>query len=218
MSKKAHLSTGSFRDAPLAELCLEDALEAGAAKSAKVSSDDFKETSIKFCVDGLYKWCKSFAQRTGRGSVYSLTRDLSWYWASYCTEDNVLSGLVKEYYSLLHDITEDTSYTDLAERMDEASRIEKVGRYSEVPFHVKLPLEPCGIIGDCATAVGISFSLFFQVGLGKALSVNRGGLYADWVARKFQPLFSEVMARAEGRLYDFLEIRNTVDFRRRQGR
>lgn len=207
-------SPDSFQDTPLAELCLEDALRIGSARSAKLSDKDLKVTSVRFCVDGLYKWYKSFADRCQTGSVFSMARDVSWYWASFCAADPTLSSLVTEYHALLHEITEGTHYTDLAERMDEACKVEKVGRSSYLPFSIIVPMEAYSVILDCAVALGVPFSLFYQLGMGKALASNQGGLYAPWVERKIQPLFDEIMARAEDRLRDFLEIKNTMEFRK----
>src|SRR3972149_677303 len=178
-----NLNPKSFQDTPLCELCFEDALKAGAKKSESLKPSDFKETSIRFCVDGLYKWYKSFSKHYETGSVFTMIRDSSWWWSSFCATDPTLTKLVKDYYSLLKEITENTSYTDLAERMDDASRVEKVGR-SKLHFSILIPYEAHGVILDCSTALGVPFSLFFQVGLGKALSSNRQGLYSKWVADK----------------------------------
>ncbi len=214
-SKPISIRPSDAIEESLCDLCFEDALKIGCAKSEKLKPQDLKETSIRFCVDGLYKWYKSYSKHYRSGSVFAMVRDASWYWASFCETDDILTALVKEYYSLLKDITEDTSYTDLAERMDEAGRVEKIGRRG-YPFSVAIPMETHGVISDCAVALGVPFSLFFQIGLGKALSVNRQGLYSAWVKGKFQPLFDEVMMRAEKRLKSFSEIRNNMEFKMMQ--
>ena len=213
MGKGVNLNPRAFVDTPVCDLCFEDALEVGRKKSDGLKPQDFKETSIRFCIDGLYKWYKSFARHYGKSSVYVMARDVSWYWASFCGTDPTMVGIVREYYSLLKDITENTPYADLAERMDEAERIKEVGKRSYTPFSIAIPSEAHGIIADCAGALGTNFSLFYQVGMGRALSANRQGLYSFWVDGKFNLLWEEVMSRSEKRLQDLLEIRNTMDFR-----
>lgn len=210
--KSVKLSTTSFRDTPICELCLEDALKAGAAKSEKLKPQDFKETSIRFCVDGLYKWLKAYAKKYGTTSVFGMIRDLSWYWASFCSTDSTMIGLTREYDSLLDDLAEKTSFTDLAERMDEQLRVEKIGR-SGYPFSVVLPSGSWGAIQDCASALGTSFSVFFQLGLARALTSNSQGLYSSWAAEKFVPLFDEFMTRAKKRLDGLKEIREIMEYR-----
>lgn len=210
--KSVKLSTSSFRDTPICELCLEDALKAGAAKTEKLKSQEFKETSIRFCVDGLYKWYRSFAKHYGEVSVFGMIRDLSWYWASFCTVDETMTGLVGEYYTLLKDITENTSFTDLADRMDEILRVEKVGR-SKYPFSIVIPQGAWSAIQDCAVALGTSFSTFYQVGLARALSTNSQGLYAAWSVEKFIPLFDEFDRRSKARLAGLKEIRKVMELR-----
>jgi len=204
-----NLNPKSFQDTPLCELCFEDALKAGAKKSEKLKPADFKETSIRFCIDGLYKWYKSFSRHYGKSSVFVMIRDASWWWASFCGTDPTLTKLVREYYALLKDITENTSYADLAERMDEAPKIKEVGR-SGYPFSVLIPFECHGIISDCAAALGMTFGQFYQLGLAKALAANRNGMYSKWVADKVDPLLNEVMGRAEDRLRSFREIRGVM--------
>jgi len=212
MAKGVNLNPRTFQDTPFCDLCFEDALEAGCKKSDGLKSQDFKETSIRFCVDGLYKWYKSFSKHYGRSSVFVMVRDAGWWWASFCGTDPILTKLVREYYDLLKDITENTDYTDLAERMDEPLHVEKIGR-SGRPFTVLIPFECHGIILDCATALGMPFSIFYQLGLAKALSTNRGGLFPKWVSSKVDPLFDEVMSYAKSRVKVFRRIRNELEFR-----
>lgn len=207
-----NLNPKNFKDTPLCDLCFEDALKTGAEKSGNLSQQDFKETSIRFCVDGLYKWYKSYAKHYGDTSVFVMVRDASWYWASFCGTDDVMVGLVKEYYSLLKDITEETYYTDLADRMDEAVRVKEFGNVGQ-HFTLSIPLTCHGVIGDCATALGMSFSSFYQLGLGKALSSNKNELYSKWADWVVRPLFDEVMEKANLRLENFLEVRNTLNYR-----
>ncbi len=210
--KPVSIRPQSFVEEVLSDLCFEDALKIGQAKSDKLRPQDFKETSIRFCIDGLFKWYKSYSKHYRAGSVFTMIRDISWWWSSYCGTNDTLTSVVKEYYDLLKYITENTDYTDLAERMDEASRVEKVGK-SRQHFTVIIPFETHGVIADCAVSLGVPFSQFFQVGLGKAISANRLELYATWSKTKVQPLFDEVMTRAESRLKAFREIRNDVVFR-----
>jgi len=212
MGKGVNINPKTFQDTPLCDLCFEDALREGSQKSAGLKPQDFKETSVRFCVDGLYKWYKSYTKHYGKSSVFIMVRDASWWWASFCGTSESLTELVKGYYSLLKEITENTAHTDLAERMDETVRIEKVGRGS-YPFSVLIPFECHGIISDCAVALGMPFAQFYQLGLAKALSTNRNGLYAKWVSSKVDPLFDEVMERVKSRIKVFGRIRNEVEFR-----
>jgi hypothetical protein len=209
---KVPLNPKTFKETPLCDLCFEEALKIGSRKSESLKSSDFKETSIRFCIDGLYKWYKSFSHSYHSKSVFAMIRDASWYWASFCENDLTFSSVVKEYYSLLKDITENTAYTKLAERMDESDKIEKTGHGGR-PFSINIPVEANGVIADCAVAIGVTFSVFFQLGLGKALSANQQGLYSSWSQAKIQPLFDEVMTRAKARLDDFAEIRNSMEFK-----
>ena len=210
--KSVKLSTSSFRDIPLCELCLEDALKAGAAKSEKLKEQDFQPTSLRFCVDGLYKCLRSYARKHGT-SVFAMTRDLSWYWASFCSTDETLALLVSEYYSLLDDIAENTDYTDLSERMDEAKKIEKVGR-SKHHYALSIPRVCHGIMSDCAEVLGVPLFIFYQLGLAKALTVNQEGLYATWAKSIVSPLYEEVMGKAAQRLDTLQETRDTLEKRR----
>ena len=205
------LNPKTFRDTPICELCFEDALREGARKSSALTAQDFKETSIRFCIDGLYKWYKSYAKYHGKSSVFVMVKDASWYWSSFCGTDNSLTELVKGYYSLLKEITETTSCTDLAERLDEMERIEKIGR-SGYPFSIVIPFECQGVINDCAVALGMPFSQFYQLGLAKAISANQNGLYNKWTIRKVDPLFFEVMGRVKLRVKSLRRIRNDLEF------
>ena len=205
------LNPKSFQDTPFCELCYEDALKAGSRKYESLKPSDFKETSIRFCVDGLYKWYKSFSKQHGKSSVFSMIRDASWWWSSFCGTDPTFIKLVREYYDLLKDITENTDYTDLAERMDEPLRVKEIGRGGR-PFNIFIPFECHGIILDCATAIGVPFAIFFQLGLAKALASNRNGLYSKWVVKTVDPLFSEVMGHAKSRAKVYKRIRNDMAF------
>jgi len=212
MGRGVNLNPRTFQDTPFCELCFEDALEVGRKKSEALKQQDFKETSIRFCVDGLYKWYKSFAKQHGKSSVFTMIRDASWWWASFCGTDPILTKLVREYYDLLKDITENTDYTDLAERMDETFRTKEIGRGGK-PFNILVPFECHGVIADCAVAVGMPFAIFYQLGLAKALATNRGSLFPKWVSSKVDPLFGEVMAYAKSRIKIFDRIRNEIEFR-----
>ena len=216
MGRGVNLNPRAFVDTPTCDLCFEDALEVGHKKSEGLKPQDFKETSIRFCVDGLYKWYKSFSKQHGKSSVFTMIRDASWWWASFCGTDPTLVKLVKEYYELLKDITENTSYADLAERMDEADRVEKVGK-SRTHFSVNIPFECHGVISDCSVALGMSFGQFYQLGLAKALASNRNGIYAKWVKDTVDPLFDEVMGRAKTRIKSFGRIKNELVFRSTEG-
>lgn len=208
--KSVKLSTSSFQDIPICELCLEDALKAGAAKSEKLNPQDFRETSIRFCVDGLRGWLKSFAVNRGNTTLFAMMRDLSWYWASFCSTDETMQGLIREYYSLLKDLTEKTASTELVAQLDEPLRVKEIG-YSEHPLNIVVPRAAWGSIQECATALGASVSVFYQLGLAKALSSNSMGLYGLWSADKFIPLFGEFMQRSKDRLARLKKIRRHME-------
>jgi len=140
-----------------------------------------------------------------------LVRDVSWWWASFCGTDPTFTKLVRDYYALLKDITENTDYTDLAERMDEPLRVKEIGRGGR-PFNVLVPFECYGVVSDCATAIGMPFAIFYQVGLAKALASNQGGLYSKWVASTVNPIFNEVMGHAKSRQKVYKRIRNDMEF------
>ena len=204
--KSVKLSTSSFRDIPICELCLEDALKAGAAKTNQLKPGELKETSMRFCVDGLYDWLRSFAKHYGESSPFGMIRDLSWYWASFCSTDKTMIGLITEYYSLLKDLTENTDYTDLVKDMNEPVRVEKIDRAGPHITAV-IPFPAYGAIQDCAMALGTSFSVFYQLGLSKALASDSQGRYRTWATAKFIPLFDEFMKRSKAKLRKLKEIR-----------
>ena len=214
MGKSVKLSTASFRDTPIIELCLEDALKAGAAKTEKLVKEQqtLKETSMRFCVNGLYKCLKSFAKHYGETSAFAMIRDLSWYWSSFCTTDETMVNLVREYYSLLKDLTENTDFTDLWDRMDEPLPVKEVG-WRGHPFNVSVPQVAWGAIQDCAMALGTSSSTFYQVGLSKAMASDSKGRYVAWAATVFVPLFDEFMQRSKVRLKSLQEIRHLMGYR-----
>ena len=210
--KSVKLSTTSFRDIPICELCLEDALKAGAAKTGQLKPQDLKETSLRFCVNGLYKCLKSFARHYGETSAFTMIRDLSWYWASFCSTDETMVELVREYDSLLKDMTEHTDFTDLWDRMDDQLPVKERG-WAGSSFNVSVPHTTWGAIHDCAVALGTSFSVFYQVGLSKAMASDSKSLYVAWAATVFAPLYSEFLERAKIRLGSLQEIRHLVEYR-----
>ena len=212
MAKSVKLSTSSFRDVPICELCLEDALKAGAAKTGQLKPQELKETSIRFCVDGLYDWLRSFAKHYGESSPFGMVRDLSWYWASFCSTDETMIGLIQEYYSLLKDLTENTDFTDLVRDMNEPVRVEKVGRAGP-HITVVIPFPSYGAIQDCAMALGTSFGVFYQLGLSKALAADSQERYSTWSATRFVPLFDEFMQRSKAKLKRLKEIRKFMGVR-----
>jgi hypothetical protein len=93
-----------------------------------------------------------------------------------------------------------------------ASKIKEVG-WRGKPFSMVIPFECRGIISDCATALGVSFSVFYQLGVARALSFNNHDLYVSWAKSIVQPLFDEMMSRAKKRSKAFREIENDLTFR-----
>jgi len=203
----------SFRDTPLAELCFEDALKAGTKKSDKLKSSDFKETSIRFCIDGLRDWYSAYVDDYLDGSLYNVIRDISWHWASFCETDTTLVRARTEFTKLRKEITEKTAYTDLVERMKQSARIREFGYVGRNPYHVSLPLEVVGIVGRTGAAIGLPFSKFFQVGMGWSLSTNRQGLYATWLDEVFSPLFISMLSWSGKKIDDLAEVRAILQHR-----
>lgn len=211
-TRTVNINPKSFREIPLCELCFEDALKVGSARNKELSSGDFQETSIRFCVDGLLKWSYAYSEDYYEGSLFNLVRDGCWQWASFCGTDETMVQVAKQYHDLLREITDKTSYTDLADKLDDAVRVRSFGFRSR-PFNVTIPRKVVGVVGKCGAAVGLPFSLFFNVGMAWSLSTNRDGKYSAWVSDVFTPLFAELMASAESRIHHFCEIKNTLDFR-----
>ncbi len=210
-SKSVSIRPSDAVEESLCDLCFEDALKIGSAKSSHLQPEDFDSTSIRPCVDGLVKRYKSFAKQY-KGSVFSLLRDVSWHWASFCENNEVLVSVTREYFSLLKDLTENYNYTDLEDKLDVGKKIKELG-YRSRPLNIIIPREAHGVITDCGVAVGTTFSLFYQVGLGWSLRQNSRQLYKSWSEESYQPLFDEVMIKAEKRLDDFLDIRDSISAR-----
>ncbi len=208
MGNPVSIRPDSFVNESLCDLCFEDALKIGSAKSSGLQASDFNVTSFRPCVDGLIKRYKAFS-RQYKSSVFALLRDASWYWASFCETNDVLACVSKEYFTLLRDLTENYNYTDLEDKLDAGKKVKEVG-YRTRPINIVIPREVHGVIADCGASIGVPFSLFYQVGLGWAVTRNNRELYKSWSDEVFQPLFDEVMGRAEKRLDDFLDIRDSI--------
>jgi len=201
------LNPKSFQDIPLAELPIEEALKAGARRSEDLNVSAFKETSLRFCINGLRSWLHVYVKDYCDRSFYYVLRDLSWHWASFCATNPTMLKVCSDYFSLRKELVENTSYTDLVDRMQQFHWFKEFGHGSRSPCNILMPIETMGIIGETGEAIGIPFSRFFQVGLAWSLSTNKQGLYADWVRDVFTPLFQEVLSVAEKRIVDFDEIR-----------
>ena len=210
--KPIKLSTSSFRDVPICELCLEDALKAGATKSEKLKPQDFQETSIRFCVDGLLDWYATYADDYLGGYLRTVIRDVSWQWASFCETDPTLVSARVNFAKLRTEIAEQSAYVDLMKRIKASIRIKEFG-YSDRPFNLSLPTPAVGVIAKTGSALGIQFRRFFQVGLGWSLSTNSRGLYADWLASIHLPLFNAVMGWAAEKAEDLEEVRGIIRYR-----
>ena len=206
MGRGVNLNPKAFVDTPTCDLCFEDALEVGRKKSDALKPQDFKETSIRFCVDGLRDWYATYAEDVLSSSIRYVLRDISWQWASFCTTDPTLTKARTAFVVLRKEITENTAYTDLIDRMKQQAKIKEFGYTSRRPFNLDLPLEAMGVISRTGEALGIPFSRFFQVGLGWSLSTNRQGMYAEWTKEVFTPLQNAVMDWAKGKLDDLLEV------------
>jgi hypothetical protein len=207
MVRTACLSPDSFHETPLAELPLEEALKIGASRSAKLKSEELADTSIRFCVEGLRDWLSAYANDCCGISLYSLVRDMSWHWASYCTTNSQITDLRKDLFSLRREIVEKTAYTDLAARLREAPRVKLFGRGERFPHNFLLPREAIGMIREAGELLDVPFSRFFQVGLAWSLSTNQAGLYTDWVEEVVKPLIREVQSVAMRKVHAMDETR-----------
>lgn len=212
MGDKVKLSSASFREIPLAELCMEDALKLGAAKLKNLKPEEVKETSIRFCVDGLHDWLMTYVDDYCDGSFSGVISALSWHWASFCETSETLLKVRADFSELRHEIAEGTSYVDLMERLKQAPRIKEFG-YARRPLNVRVPVRVISIVGHMSTALGVNFSKLFQVGLGWSLSTNREGLYAVWIAEVFNPLFGALMDHAKWKIGDMVEVQAILKHR-----
>lgn len=202
----------TFKEQPLCELCFEDALRIGESRGGKLRAQEFKETSIRFCVDGLRDWLTTFADDRAGSSLYAVIRDGIWHWASFCETDPVLVTARKEFVRLRREIAEETSYTDVMERLKQPASI-LFGRASRRSINVALPMEAVGVVSRTGEALGIYFSKFVQVGLAWSLAHNRDRLYASWASEVFDPLFRSVMSWAAEKIADLGEVRAIIAYR-----
>lgn len=206
------INPSDFSKIPLCELTFEEALGQGAKLAKDIPSKDWRETSIRFHIDGLYKWLDDFAGDHDVGTVFYVIRDAVWMWLSFCDTNPVFREALKAYQSLSSDIAKNTDYTDLVDRMDVHNRLKNVGK-SGRPVNILIPHRVAGRLGRYANAVGLNFSTFYQLGCGWGLSRNADGLYSKWVGSKIDPLLKEVMERAELRVKTFAEIRVILQHR-----
>jgi hypothetical protein len=202
----------SFQDTPICDLPFEEALKIGARRSEDLRPMDFRETSIRFCVVGLRDWLSRYSKDYSERSFFYTIRDASWHWASYCSTNPVLVSACADYRKLSREIVETSSFTELVERLQQPSWLEKFGYASQTPCNILLPLEVMGVVGEVGEAIGISFSKLFQVGLGWSLSTNKQGLYAEWIKDIFNPLFAEVMKVAKERSKVIRKVKNEYEF------
>lgn len=214
--KSVKLSTTSFRDVPLCELSLEEALKAGAAKSEKLKPEDFHETSVRFCVTGLRGWLITYADEHYNNAHRNLMRDLSWQWASYCETNADILGVRTSLMELRHELSE----TNCANLMDQLPatlwRIKEFG-YSGRPTVIRLPNAASGSIARSAADLGISFGKFLQVGWAWSLSTNGKGLYSAWINGTVTPLLEELTRHVKRRLGELDDIRLSMSRRLAEG-
>ena len=198
---------------PLCEMSFEEALRRGKELSEEVK-DSWIETSARICVDGLYKRYEAFSEKYRGSTPRAMMRNVSWWWSSFCCHDKTLQAVGKAYRELLIDLAESTDYEDLLERMNQTpSRLKHRG-WARHHVSLSIPPEPQKVISRTATAVALPFTVFYQLGLARAIASNEQGLYQDWNRSKVVPLFDEVMAQAEKRLVDLREIKLVATDRR----
>ena len=213
---KVKLSTSSFRDTPLVELCMEDALALGKARLKGMNPEDFRDTSIRFCIDGLYDWLTIYVDKYCNGSLFKTISALSWHWESFCDTDATLLKLRAGFSETRHEIAENTSYVDLMDSLHQGPRHKEFGYVSRHPTLIRVPSSVVRVVGHTSSALGMSFSRFFQVGLAWSLSTNREGLYSAWVTAVFTPLFTSLMDYAKQRLNTLEEVRILLEDRRKK--
>lgn len=210
---KVRIGLSSFKDVPLCELTMEEALKSGIKKSADLKQADFLDTSIRFCVPGLRDWYSSYVHNYCDMALYSVFRNIVWQWASFCETDTTFKKVRDEFNALQRGIVESTTYTDLADKMRDVVRIKEFSYGSRIPFNVSLPREAVGIISQSSNALSIPFNSFLQVGYAWSLSTNRNGLYKPWVTSYVKPLLDSVMAHAEDQIVRLGEIRTILLYR-----
>lgn len=213
MSRTANLSPNSFRDTPLAELSFEEALIAGATRSAKLSSDDFTETSIRFSVPGLRNWYSTYCDLcSDHYSLRTVLRDAAWHWASYCSTDTDIAGMRTVFKLLRRSIAEQTGYDDLMDRLRDAPYVNGFTRPERFPTNAVVPREAFGIITEIAGILDLSFSKFYQVGLAWSLSRSKDRMFPTWVTDVAEPLIDQVRHAIVLKMGRLAEVSNQLEY------
>jgi hypothetical protein len=206
------LSPSMFVSEALCELTFEDALDKGLKRSMELEDREFHPTSIRFYVRGLANWIKAYSKSVGK-RPFAVTRDACWMIKSFCENDRGLTTVVQEYYLTLKEITETTIYVDLAKRLDDKETIRNLGSGGS-PVNVLVAREAHGVILDCADALGVSFSILYQVVLAWCLSRNSRGNYINWYEAVVSSAMDEILGLANQRIAMFREVRHLIEYRK----
>jgi len=168
--------------------------------------EEVKETSIRFCIDGLRNWLMVYVDEHCSGSFTKTVTALSWHWGSFCDSNASFLKVRAGFSEARHEIALRTSYVDLMDSLHQGSRIKEFGYSSHNPTCIHVPFKVLSVIGHTGSALGIPFSRFFQIGLAWSLSTNREGLYSTWIADVVNPLFTSLMDYAERRCSTINEV------------
>jgi hypothetical protein len=213
MPRRASLKPTDASPEELFELSFEEALLRGRSLSERVPDKEWMDTSIRFNVEGLYNWLASYTEQCKDWSLFYLLQDANWQWVSFCRNNPTINKAEQSYRALQKLITEETDYVDLADRMNERSRVKNSIGNGGKPVSIHISRSAHGYLCQCSLSLGISYSIFQQSGYAWCLSHNAKGLYAKWVASRAEPLITEILDLAEKRLAIFSEIENTTNFR-----
>jgi hypothetical protein len=213
--KSVSIHPKSFVDESLCNLSFEDAIKVGADRSSRIKPEDFRETSVRLCIDGLYRWLDDFSQDTEIASTFCLTRDFIWMWLDYCDNQAEWVELQRLHRRLTKEITHNSSYTDLVDELNKRSWIKSIGR-SGRPTNVVIPVSGSKRLSRYCDASSVSFSHLYSLGMGWCLSQNSLGYYKSWTNDKVMPVLDEVNRLVADRRNKFLELENTYQFREGQ--
>lgn len=206
------LNPSDFRHTELHELSFEDALQWGSKLSTEIDRDDWIETSVRFCVDGLFRWLDDFSTETGTTSTFHMIRDAMWMWLSYCDNKSEWIDLKRIHRRIAKEITHNSPYTDLVDALSDKEWLRSLGR-SGRPTNIQIPRKVRKQLSEYCDAVGVSFPAFYSIGLAWCLSHNSKELYQSWVNKKVTPVLTELDSLVEQRKAKFLELENTYKYR-----
>ena len=211
--KTMGIRPADFRKEKLHEHAFEDALNDGREILKGISSDERIETSFKPHIDGLVAKYEIWSNKYTTVSPSTAMACIGWWWLSFLTTDPLISRTVKEYWDLKDEINA-TRYSDLDELMKRSPRpMHGLGWCNHKPVNVRLPAAIHSALNEISPALGMPLTLLYQIGLAKAISHNRKGLFKEWRDSDAEPLFEEFMLLVGERSKYFSGIRATLENR-----